>query len=526
MNRDKKVHLVEDIRGRNNEKKVKIEQEAPTEYDGYKILENDTAIDVLEVPKTLDEIESFFEDYVAARKPCKIRGISPEQFPLKELQPNVMKGTLPSEEILTIEKKSDGGYGSGSKRIKMSFGQFMGRILDQHDTDLYLTTQYYEDDPNNSDYSTDEEEASHVLDDVDNFDNSSLTFDDLHDDFDDLEENGENEGHEIDSNEDGKKNDEDEEELESRLRELYQPPMTNLVRTLPECPGFLRYLIPQQINLWVGAVRNAADDTGWLKNFDVEHSGGKLGLGRNVPGGGSSSGLHHDHADNIYIPVNGHKRFTLFSPHDAAKMYTVGDIRKVHSSGVIDYHANDRAPLWRELRDDGAIVAEVYKKILGGESECSPEERLLYEEFIKKDSEQQARKANKTLDPPSFSTVPTAVVQIDEIEDENTRENIRNASMKKWPLFFQANRLTVDVKPGEMLFLPTGWFHEVTSFGNQSDHDIVNVAANYWFIPPNGRSINNVYSHTDNYWPDDYKITQSALAKARSTNNLPELAHD
>ena len=44
-------------------------------------------------------------------------------------------------------------------------------------------------------------------------------------------------------------------EAEFRIKELYQPPLTNLVNhpeILPYSPSFFN-LVPQQINLWMGS---------------------------------------------------------------------------------------------------------------------------------------------------------------------------------------------------------------------------------------------------------------------------------
>jgi len=38
-----------------------------------------------------------------------------------------------------------------------------------------------------------------------------------------------------------------------------------------------------------------------------------------------------------YVLLRGRKRFRLFSPADAHRMYTHGRIRKVHSNGRINY---------------------------------------------------------------------------------------------------------------------------------------------------------------------------------------------
>lgn len=478
-------------------------------YEGYTPPEPRTEIDVVKVPETEDEIKRFFESYVVKRKPCKIVGIPDDISVLTKLKPSNIQHVLPLEEILTIEKKNEGGFGSGATRLKVSLGQFLDKLLKEGEEDLYLTTQYFEDDPNNGDYSTDEEEKDQVLE--DNSDAGSITFNDLHDDFDELQE-GEPCGA------DGDQSDSLEEQ-ELRIKELYQPPMSNLLDDLPETPKFLHYLIPQQINLWIGAAKpqnTEAGDDMWLSNFDPSDPKGRLGLGRNVPGGGSSSGLHHDHADNLYVPIAGHKRFTLFAPCDAAKMYTVGTIRHLFASGVIDYVADRHAPLWRQLREDGAITTEVYRTLLDSDT-LDPKTKKHYEDFLSADVQQQleaGRHKQGRLDPPSFSTIPPCVVHLEDIKNNKVKDSITACSEKKWPRFFNAHRITVDLKPGEMLYLPTGWFHEVTSYGDNDKNDKnVHVAANYWLIPPTGRDISNVY--LDSYWPNDYAITQRALKSMR-----------
>ena len=197
-------------------------------------------------------------------------------------------------------------------------------------------------------------------------------------------------------------------------------------------------------------------------------------------------------------------------------MYTVGDIRQFFPSGVIDYFNNKNAPLWRQLRDDGAIVAEVYKTLLT--TSLDDELKNKYEELIDDDLKKQLRSRDvdaRELDPPSFSTVPPSVVHLGDIKNEKLRESITKAAGKLWPSFSASHRISVDLKPGEMLYLPTGWFHEVTSYGNNDKSDKnVHVAANYWFIPPIGQSRQRVY--LDDYWPNDYKITQRALSALRS----------
>ena len=42
--------------------------------------------------------------------------------------------------------------------------------------------------------------------------------------------------------------------------------------------------------------------------------------------------------------------------------------------------------------------------------------------------------------------------------------------------------LECELKAGEMLYMPCGWFHEVRSYGNSKE--VGHLALNYWFHPP------------------------------------------
>ena len=104
--------------------------------------------------------------------------------------------------------------------------------------------------------------------------------------------------------------------------------------------------------------------------------------------------LHHDFNDNLYVVVEGRKRFTLFPPEQAPNLYVRGQLLGVGANGIIRYASMSGMPHLSQL---------------------DPE------------SPDQARF------PLYAAAVPT--------------------------------RLDVDVQAGELLFLPAGWFHQVSSSG-------------------------------------------------------------
>ncbi|KAJ3202788.1 hypothetical protein HK099_001745, partial [Clydaea vesicula] len=111
---------------------------------------------------------------------------------------------------------------------------------------------------------------------------------------------------------------------ETVLEDFLQRPLTKLTSFFSIEPKIFSTLIPQQINLWMGSSSRE----------------------------GSSSGLHHDFADNLYFLVKGTKKFTIFSPLDAKNLYTVGKIKKIFNNGLISY-ADE------EQRSDGAFLRDV-----------------------------------------------------------------------------------------------------------------------------------------------------------------------
>ena len=111
---------------------------------------------------------------------------------------------------------------------------------------------------------------------------------------------------------------------------LMSAPCTQLYAAgdFPLIPALVASLLPMNYNMW---------------------------LGNTLPcEGGSSSGLHHDFHDNIYVLLRGRKRFRLFSPAHAPALYTVGKVSHVHPNGRICYEG---APANADGSDPSAVAA-------------------------------------------------------------------------------------------------------------------------------------------------------------------------
>lgn len=90
--------------------------------------------------------------------------------------------------------------------------------------------------------------------------------------------------------------------------EFFSTPLTHLTKHFPISPSIADPLSLSTVNLWIG---NSKD--------------------------GSSSNLHHDFHDNIYLLMEGRKRFLIASPDETDKMYSHGTVAKVHHNGLINY---------------------------------------------------------------------------------------------------------------------------------------------------------------------------------------------
>ena len=57
--------------------------------------------------------------------------------------------------------------------------------------------------------------------------------------------------------------------------------------------------------------------------------------------------------------------------------------------------------------------------------------------------------------------------------------DILKPDYNRFPKFSQAKRLECVLKPGDALFMPAFWWHEVQSYPDHKEHR--NLAVNYWY---------------------------------------------
>lgn len=433
--------------------------------------------------------KSFFGNYISARKPVKLSNKNESNkiiFDYTKLTPDIIVEKLDYKEPLLVEKKYKNGFGNGNKREKMTLSQLMEKFNDGAD-EFYLTTQYAEHDEHDGEdeEEEDEEDGDDDDDDEDNYELDVQLENELPESLkikpsveEEFPEGSDSEEFDFDNVRDDYESDEDSpssEIDEARVRELFQPPLTNICKELSVKVPLFSTLVPQQINLWMGLVdpkKLPLEEEVLTQNADVGS------LGKFIPGPGTSSGLHHDHSDNLYVLLSGRKRFTIFSPFEAEKLHTIGNIENIFPNGVINYKRDSFAPNWIHMRDDGSLDGEFEKPV---ETE---------------------------LDPPNFSKIPPVFLHLDEIENDEIREKLMKMRDSQFPELIDLQKYEIWLNPGDMLYLPAGWFHEVSSFGDESS---IHMALNYWFAPPNNDKFETPYKSS--FWVDDLAETLSHVEK-------------
>lgn len=484
----------------------------------------------------LGQPKDFYSKFVHKRQPVVIQGKLDDLNFVTKNWANVdylreTAGDAPVKvEPMHKEKKR---YGTDVERVDTTFGAFLDSLKEEKDEYDYLTTQYSDDE-----------------DDMDSEDDDD-------DEEDEEKEHGQNN--------------------EIKNGTFPQPVRALLREEVPMRPEMMGNLVLQQMNIWLGKTKS-----------------------------GTSSGLHHDFHDNLYILLKGRKRFVLYPPSAVHHLDTYGKPQKIHSNGLIVYKqpGEDEEDIDQEedeadqIRSDGLVerdaaalkvqaLEEAMDKLEeSGEKKGLDKVQKEYGEAVERLMKYQAadfgelgeddfdevssaeesepeelkdqvlrdnlilkRKATDDLSSPKASKTAKAGAEEDEDDDSEVNDDdddsdaelmaaleraqngqrddfddgdsdasdledafafAQGSDAPSEPLSFSkistqdlhshlslttphkpsaalekaGKPYIVDLKAGDMLYLPTSWFHEVTSFADEEGSDNVHIALNYWFHPP------------------------------------------
>ncbi|CAK4086168.1 unnamed protein product [Aphanomyces euteiches] len=294
--------------------------------------------------------------------------------------------------------------------------------------------------------------------------------------------------------------------------QLMAPFVQALSGDFPVSPELMGHLIPQNINIWMGLSKD-----------------------------GSTSGLHHDYHDNLYILLRGRKKFRLYSPGDVEAMYTRGNLLKVHPNGRINYEGEETTAYGADLKSEQAATAftaqqeaeaelaaaerDLANNVPGAEERVAvAEEKLeramddaMEAEFDEEGDEDDGDDNDNDDDGEDneIGDEDEIASSNDPLVDKTIKDPINFSRVKtqrppdeldhEFPRFRHAKATFCDVNVGEMLYLPASWFHEVISFGEDG-----HLALNYWYHPPDAAD-NFAKPYTSDFWSNDYAARESML---------------
>jgi len=262
--------------------------------------------------------------------------------------------------------------------------------------------------------------------------------------------------------------------------QVLSSPLPLLLGDLPLRPSLAGNLVTAAVNAWLGRSKQ-----------------------------GATSGLHHDWHDNLYSLLRGHKRFELYPPCETQRLYPFGRLRRVHPNGRINY---SNAP----SRADGADAADVERVArldlelaeleLASAQAAGARARMLRAEA----QVENALAAALDAEAASLGSDDSGVEEDAQGADSDDAppphfsrclgRQQALASPDAWPLFAEARMLSVDVQEGDALYLPCGWWHEVSSRG--ADASDTHLAVNWWFAPPDTANFEAPYS--SDLWERDW----------------------
>lgn len=164
---------------------------------------------------------------------------------------------------------------------------------------------------------------------------------------------------EVDEEED----DEERDDKETKNGTFPQPVRVLLRKEVPLRPEIMGNLVLQQMNLWLGKSKS-----------------------------GTSSGLHHDFHDNLYVLLKGRKRFVLYPPAAVEHLNTYGKVKKIHSNGLIVYRQfgeldeeEDEENEGDQIRADGLVERDAAALRLEAlEAELNDPEKELNDDQLKR----------------------------------------------------------------------------------------------------------------------------------------------
>jgi len=201
----------------------------------------------------------------------------------------------------------------------------------------------------------------------------------------------------------------------------------------------------------------------------------------------SSTPLHHDYHDNLYLVVRGQKKIFLLPPTPSvykklnptrSNLKESSHVNFNRENGLITYnhHMDDVTVLTDDDSDDEAVLDRAMQRV-------NKSQKL---------SQKVLPKKNKRLNdssPPHFTELSVAEYCRRYCNYSNPDSDGQTLLINESDKLYVAN-----LRPGDLLYMPASWFHEVHStfeFSQKSPSQTTSsthLAFNSWFHPPSSSS--------------------------------------
>lgn len=212
----------------------------------------------------------------------------------------------------------------------------------------------------------------------------------------------------------------------------------------------------------------------------------------------SITSFHKDHYENLYAVITGSKTFILLPPTDLPcltyKQYKVGRYFKNRNNQykIIPQENKDRSckcenkMLLNENSNDGNVILSKDKQGL-----TQMNNHNLVDNVV--GNKTQENYFNKSNEVKSFKTDASKVTSSSSNSQNNSEFEIENRSTcfctcdevpwiannplqnnDEYPLYKYTHQLEITLLPGDLLYLPSLWFHHVQQTQNT-------IAVNFWY---------------------------------------------
>lgn len=168
--------------------------------------------------------------------------------------------------------------------------------------------------------------------------------------------------------------------------------------------------------------------------------------------GGTIGNLHFDRQENLMAVLRGSKTFTLFDPRDSANLYVGEPLRE----------AKYRA----EMHVYGHSAASKH------ETEVLIDKNDIHTDF--------AIRVVRSRGIGLASSDGATTLVVNNMSSYSPVNISDPRVLERFPRFANATPITCEVRAGDLLFVPSRWWHEVKSIGDENGKT---VAVNWWYKP-------------------------------------------